>query len=261
MTPGQRRHSSSSTGSALRILEVVAARGVGVRAQEISAVLRMPQATTYRLLNQLVEEEYLVRTADLRGFGLGVRLEGLIVAASMPGLSPAAEDQLAELRSTVRMSTHLLIYRSGSIRVLSSDPDHPVHSVRDLARYLHASAAGKLFLANLRDWKAVLPATPLHSLTPATVTNLALLQDELELARQRTFAVQIGQLESGRACIAVPVRRKDRSLAAALCVSGPVSRANAVLAQADTARSYAARLEPLLADTRLVTPPVDRSRV
>ena len=53
--------------SALLILEEVAAAGVGVTAKEISAALRIPPATTYRLLNLLVAEEYLVRLPDLGG--------------------------------------------------------------------------------------------------------------------------------------------------------------------------------------------------
>ena len=46
---------------------------VAVTAKEISAALKLPQATTYRLLNLLVGEEYLVRLPDLRGFALGRR--------------------------------------------------------------------------------------------------------------------------------------------------------------------------------------------
>ena len=59
--------------SALAVLEEVVAAGPGVTAKEISAALKLPQATTYRLLNLLVGEEYLVRLPDLRGFALGRR--------------------------------------------------------------------------------------------------------------------------------------------------------------------------------------------
>lgn len=236
----------SAVSNALEILEVVAARGLGVRAKEIAAALRMPPATAYRVLNQLVEDEYLARTSDLRGFALGARLEGLIAAATTPPLSTAAREQLDQLRSAIRFAVHILIYRSGSVRILSSDPDHPVHAVHDLSRYVHASAAGKLFLANIPDWKQALPPTPLHSITPVTVTNLALLKDELELARQRQLAIQIDQLERGRSCLALPIRNIAGGVVATLCISGPSERVEAMLAHSDTARECACRLSPLL---------------
>ncbi|WP_425302077.1 helix-turn-helix domain-containing protein [Nocardia farcinica] len=78
------RHHPSTVSNSLRILEAVACLGLGVTAKEIAAALHMPAATAYRLLNALVAEEYLVRTSDLRGFGLGARLDGLISAAAQP---------------------------------------------------------------------------------------------------------------------------------------------------------------------------------
>ena len=60
------------------------------------------QATAYRLLNNLVGEEYLVRTADLRGFGLGRRLGDLIGAVSLPRFGSASGAELDALRGSVR---------------------------------------------------------------------------------------------------------------------------------------------------------------
>ena len=67
--------------SALDVLRVVAESGPGVTAREVSEALRLPRATTYRLLNLLVAEEYLVRLPDLSGFGLGTRFAELVNAA------------------------------------------------------------------------------------------------------------------------------------------------------------------------------------
>ncbi len=79
------RHHPSTVSNSLDILEVVATLGLGgVTAKEIAGALHLPQATAYRLINSLVAEEYLVRTSDLRGFGLGARLNGLVTAAASP---------------------------------------------------------------------------------------------------------------------------------------------------------------------------------
>ncbi|WP_279580892.1 helix-turn-helix domain-containing protein [Fodinicola feengrottensis] len=63
--PGRQPRALRNT---LAIIEEVVAAGPGVTAKEISAALKLPPATTYRLLNLLVGEEYLVRLPDLRGF-------------------------------------------------------------------------------------------------------------------------------------------------------------------------------------------------
>lgn len=242
---GQQRR-PSTIGTALDILRVVATRGTGVTAKEIATALHLPPATAYRLLNQLVAEEYLVRTADLRGFGLGARLAEFIDAASLPPIPRAGREQLTQLRAAVRFAVHVVRYRSGSVQLLDPDPDHPVEAERDLARHLHASAAGKLFLASLPAWKSALPPTPLHKVTPATVTNLVSLEEELRAVRERDYAVESEQLEPGRIQLAVPIHDVDGSLAAALCVSGPTSRADAVLDTVDVTRHFGRRLTPLL---------------
>ena len=67
--------------SALQVLEQVARAGVGVTAKEIAEHLSMPSATTYRLLNLLVADGYVVRLPDLSSFSLGPRMGVLIVHA------------------------------------------------------------------------------------------------------------------------------------------------------------------------------------
>lgn len=109
--------------SALAVLEEVVAAGPGVTAKEISAALRLPSATTYRLLNLLVAEEYLVRLPDLRGFALGRRAARLALPAAVP--PPAAARAVVDhLRGMVRWGVHLASFRTGQVTVVDRDPDH-----------------------------------------------------------------------------------------------------------------------------------------
>lgn len=236
----------NTVSRSLDILEVVAARGIGVTAKEIAAALHMPPATVYRLVNSLVAQECLVRTSDLRGFALGARLDGLITAAVQPHVPTAARHQLNQLRNATRFAVHLIAYHRVSLRVLDEDPDHPLHAERELVRYLHASAAGKLVLASHTQWQDLLPATPLQRLTPATVTNLADLDNELHKIRQQRFALQTEQLHSGCACLAVPIYGEEGATAGALCIAGPSNRIDALLEQTDKTRESAHTLSPLI---------------
>ena len=159
-----RRHPTAVSNS-LRIIETVAVLGFGASAQEIATRLELPQATAYRLLNNLVGEEYLVRTTDLRGFGLGRRLADLIGAVSLPMFGSAARRELDALRGSVRFAVHVVVFQADALRVLDADPDHPVRAERELVRHLHASAAGKVALAARTQWTLSLPAKPTR-LTP-----------------------------------------------------------------------------------------------
>ncbi|MBF6454614.1 IclR family transcriptional regulator [Nocardia cyriacigeorgica] len=239
------RHHPSTVSNSLRILEVVATLGLGVTAKEIAAALHMPAATAYRLLNALVAEEYLVRTSDLRGFGLGARLDGLITAAARPIMPFAARSAIEELRSSVRFGVHVMGFRAGAVHVIDADPDHPVRAERELVRYPHASAAGKVLLAHDPEALDALPSR-LPRLTPATVTDHAALRAQLEAVRRDGVATQIDELEPALSCAALPIRDAEGVVRGALCLAGTSARAQVIQAQVDAAARCAKSLGPLL---------------
>jgi DNA-binding IclR family transcriptional regulator len=111
--------------NALSVLQQVAQAGPGVTAKEISAGLRLAPATTYRLLNVLVEEEYLVRMPDLRGFALGHRVSSLTPPRPVPEVPAAAHAVVARLRERVRFGVHLAGLTDGLVHLTDPDPDHP----------------------------------------------------------------------------------------------------------------------------------------
>ncbi|WP_020658697.1 IclR family transcriptional regulator [Amycolatopsis benzoatilytica] len=231
--------------SALAVLEEVIAAGPGVTAKEISAALHLPPATTYRLLNLLVAEEYLVRLPDLRGFALGRRAVRLTVpAVSVP--STAARTVVEHLRGIVRWGVHLASFTTGRLILVDPDPDHPPTDEATLSRYPHASALGKLLLAEQPDWRALV--RDLRGFTEHTLVNAAELGGSLAEAARTGVARQCGELRPDRGCVAVPVRDSDGQLVAGLALCGPPGR----IAQLDDAlltalQEHARRLGPLLA--------------
>ncbi|WP_369023803.1 IclR family transcriptional regulator [Nocardia cyriacigeorgica] len=239
------RHHPSTVSNSLRILEVVATLGLGVTAKEIAAALHLPAATAYRLLNALVAEEYLVRTSDLRGFGLGARLDGLISAATRPIMPFAARAAIEELRSSVRFGVHIMGFRAGTVHVIDADPDHPVRAERELVRYPHASAAGKLLLAHHPAALDTLPSR-LPRLTPATMTDHAALHAQLEAVCREGLATQIDELEPELTCAALPITDAEGVVRGALCLAGTSARAQVIQAQVDAAARCATSLGPLL---------------
>ncbi|MBF6222831.1 helix-turn-helix domain-containing protein [Nocardia abscessus] len=239
------RHHPSTVSNSLLILEAVATLGLGVGAKEIAAALHMPAATAYRLLNALVAEEYLVRTSDLRGFGLGARLDGLVTAAARPSMPFAARSAIEAFRATVRFGVHVIGFRGTTLHIIDADPDHPVRVERELVRHPHASAAGKLLLTHNPGALEALPAR-LPRLTPATVVRHTALHVQLEAVRRDGVATQNDELQAELSCVALPIIDAEGVVRGALCLAGPSTRTPAILAHVDAAALCAKALGPLL---------------
>lgn len=222
--------------SALLVLEAVALAGVGVTAKEIADRLNMPSATTYRLLNLLVADGYIVRLPDLSGFSLGPRMGVLIDAAVTPTVCAAAREVLAELRLSVRFGVHLFYFTNTSVRIADADREYPPPADESVLNHrLHACAVGKLLLAEKRDVEALLTATP-----PG-------LAEQLNAVREQGFATQTGELRPDSACVAVPIRSAAGALVAAVAMSARAEQGQLLARQVPVLAECAERLSPLLA--------------
>jgi DNA-binding IclR family transcriptional regulator len=232
--------------NALEVLAEVVAAGPGITARQISSALRLPRATTYRMLNLLVAEEYLVRLPDLRGFALGARA-ALLSVPVVPVPSTAARAVVAHLRSRVRWGVHLAWYAQGQLTLVDRDPDHPSSPDELLARHPHASAVGKLLLAETPD--RIFERAELSRLTSSTICEPARLRVELTSVAETGLARQCGEVRPSVGCLAVPIRAPaDGILVAGLAVSGPEHRvAEPNREILDLLKDHAEKLAPLLA--------------
>ncbi|MGA1827717.1 helix-turn-helix domain-containing protein [Microbacterium sp.] len=213
--------------TALTVLEAVAEIGVGATAREISAVLGLPRATTYRLLNLLVQDEYLVRTPDLSGFALGAKVVHLAAAAAPVRMPSAARDVLASVRAEVRGGVHVVLFAEGRITVADPDPDFPLSDALRLVREPERFALGRLLLAE---------QGVTGGFAAAAASDLA------------TWGVtrQVGELIPGYGCLAVPMRDGAGSLAGAVGFCGPRHRIEEPGGVISILGPAAVRLTPLL---------------
>ncbi|MFF2085966.1 IclR family transcriptional regulator [Nocardia sp. NPDC058176] len=211
--------------SALVLLEEVAACGPGVTAREISRNLGMPKATTYRLLNLLVQQEYLVRTPDLSGFALGSKVTRLAGLAAPTTLPDGALTILTQLRDRTRGGIHLTGYHRTDtarprVRILDADPDYPIEHPNLVVTDLAASAIGRLALAET---------------------------DRNTEAHRRGYALQLDELRPGNGCLALPIRDRTGTLIAGLTLSAASARLRDPRAAVESLRAGRDRLERELA--------------
>ena len=234
MTDGDlRARQPKAIHSALAVLEEVARAGAGVTAREVSDNLALPRATAYRLLNLLVQDEYLVRMPDLKGFALGRKVVQLadLVTPSRPPL--AARDIIDRLRSNTRGGIHLVRYDLDRIRIVDSDPDFPFSDESRILRDLRASALGRLLLAETGS-------------QPVIQRTSTLFVPVIEQAERYGFATQLGELVPNQGCIAVPIRDDRGQLVAALGCSAPLDRLRDPGILLDKLATSARELTPLL---------------
>ena len=88
----------------------------------------------------------------------------------------------------------------------------------------HATSSGKLLLAYAVDGSAAAGDGPLEKFTARTILTRADLERGLELVRERGWASSDEEWEDHITAVAVPLRRPDGTVEAALTVTGPNHR-------------------------------------
>lgn len=243
--------------SALAVLEEAARCGPGVTAQQVSDNLGLPRATTYRLINLLVQDEYLVRMPDLRGFTLGrkvVELAHRVAPSAVPASSsagvtgapvlPRAAVRVVDgLRAGIRGGVHLVGYVDERMHVLDPDPDFPLADERRLLAEYDVSAMGRLLIAE----RLAAGAAP-----PAALSARAQRAPELLDGIRRDVAAarhsrQLDAFTPGFGCLALPIRGPRGELVAGLVLSAPRVRIEQPGAVLEQLTAGTRELAPLLA--------------
>lgn len=224
----------SALSRSLAMLEAVLADRAGRSVPEIAASLSLPRATAHRQVSTLITEGFLVRMPGGR-LGPGPRLLGLldlvdakqvIVAAAAPLLHRLA-DRLHCLVQLGTLENDMVTYR---IKTGQGAGDIFTRIGMQLEAY--CTGIGKVLLAHLplRERETYLAAGPFPPLTANTITEPALLRQELLAVAAQGFARDMEEIAEGIACIAVPIFGPDGSVAAAISASRPAA-ANPALSE------------------------------
>lgn len=218
-----------SVARGCRLLMWLADRQQGATAKEVAFGNRLALATTYHILNTLVDEGLLAKDAQRR-YVLG-RGTATLAQAYLRGDAVSDEllSGLRELAARTNAAAYLSDWGDRDMRTVASVEGTGLLRVADVAAGPlvdgHARANGKLLLAYadpaLRD--AYLARHPPRRLTAATCCEAAELERELREIRARGCAYDEQELADGVACVAAPLLRKDR-IVAAFGVSVPTER-------------------------------------
>ncbi|MFJ9604934.1 IclR family transcriptional regulator [Kitasatospora sp. NPDC101176] len=190
---------------ALGLLHCFHDNGPDLSASDLARRMDLSVSTAHRLARTLVSAGFLEQDEQTARYRLGPAVaelgqlsfhrRGLHLAAPELDLLSRRTGATADL--AIRSGPHAVILVGASVR-----PD----SGLGLRRPLHSTALGKVLLAWPRPGEAAVSALgPLAPFTERTITEPALLDEELAKVRSAGFALNDGESAAGVRTVAVPV--------------------------------------------------------
>ena len=220
--------SVQSVDRAISVMEFLSHRGwAGVT--EVSRELDIHKSTAYRLLTTLRYRGLVEQDAATEKYRLGFGLVLLARAVSadfdiLRCARPVCERLSERTKETVTIAVlegddavviHQSISRASALSVDWTGRHTP----------LHATAAGKLFLAFMpEDQLHRILEGPLERYTEGTVVDPARLKDHSKKVRNEGYASTVEELETGLNAVGAPIRSGEGAIVGAVSVSGPAFR-------------------------------------
>ena len=244
---------------ALSVLEQLAVAGQPFSLSQLSVRLRIPKATLMRLIESLEAQGYVTHLPDSRGADRGITLGP---RAARLALTTLANNTFARAcRSLLRSLVEALgetcnltaLDRDGVLYVERVETTEPLrlHLEPGTRVPLHCTASGKLFLAQMpvAERRLVLARLTLERKTHGTLTELGLLEAELDRLAARGIGIDNEEFVQGMVAVAVPVRNTaDAQVLAALAIHAPTARASLqeLLQAVPRLKESALKIAPLL---------------
>jgi DNA-binding IclR family transcriptional regulator len=217
-----------SVDRALTILSLLAERGdLGVT--EIARGLGVHKSTAFRLVATLERHDIVSQTEDRGKYRLGVGVLRLAGATRVRlDLVQESRPVTLKLATTVGETVNIVVL-SGQEALYLDQVAGPsalqMHMWAGQRVPLHATSNGKVLLAFAAPGTpGRLLHDPLTRFTERTIGTLAELEGELELVRERGYAVAIDELEQGLTAVSAPVVGIDGHVVASVSASGPSFR-------------------------------------
>ena len=212
------------------LIDVLASREEAVSLKEISEKTGLHPSTAHRILNDLAVGRFVDRP-ESGSYRLGMRLLelGNLVKARL-SVREAALLPMRHLHKQIQQPVNLSVRQGDEIvyveRAYSERSGMQVVRAIGGDAPLHLTSNGKLFLAadEPQRVRAYAMRTGLAGNTHNSLTQLPMLERELNTIRQKGVAHDNEELELGVRCMAAGIYDDQAKLIAALSISAPADR-------------------------------------
>lgn len=213
---------------AFELAELLAEEGpIGVSA--IAERTDTPKSTVHIHLRTLRDLGYATRIDDRYDVGLRF-LETGSIARRRRDIYRAGRREVDKLAIDVDEAAHLGVEEDGSRVILyKSETGEAVYDDTPTGEFtsMHWTSIGKALLAHLPSTRVdeIITEHGLDEATDSTITDSDELREELELIRERGYAVENEERREGVVAVAVPVfDTETEHVVAAMSISGPRER-------------------------------------
>lgn len=219
-------------GKACDVLDQVAAFQRPVRFAELLDSSDFPKATLYRFLQTLTNQGMLSYDRERQTYAPGMRLVRLAHAAwTQSSLAPIARPFLDALSRETGETVHLAQLDSSQVLYVDKrNATQPIEMYSQAGKVgpAYCTGVGKAMMAFLDEdtlGKAVSQQS-YHRFTENTLTTEAALRADLDLIRQRGYAIDDEEHEPGIICVACPILTSGGRMLGAISVTGSTARMN-----------------------------------
>ncbi|MCD2137333.1 IclR family transcriptional regulator [Salinicoccus halitifaciens] len=219
----------SSVTNALRILKSFSAVEPTKRVGELSQSLGLAKSTVSRLMSTLANEGFIIKDKDTQSYRLGVSVLTLagIVTTDLD-IHKEASPVLHKLVNDTGETTHLAVMDGlDTIYIHKEECYHPVRILTHLGRRnpSYCTSSGKVLLAFSEEQVVEdVISQGLISHTRNSITDPEHLRRELEMIREKNYAVSTEELTEGTRSVAAPIRDYTGKVVSAITVVGPIQR-------------------------------------
>jgi DNA-binding IclR family transcriptional regulator len=246
----------SAVNRAMAILEALSDDARGATVTQLVGRLGIEKSVVSRVLATLEQDGYVLRDPASDVFRVSIRFAAMALRhVERVGLHDLCLPFLQELADSSGELVQLaLVTRDGPVYVAKAVGTRRIQALPLIGTEaaLHASTAGKLWLATLTEEDAlarVLKAG-LTKRTPYTITSIDALRTEIKAVRAQGYALLEQELSDDMNAVGVPIAHsRTGQMIAALMIGAPAyrfQRAQMVAAVAEL-KAKAARLAEVLA--------------
>lgn len=217
----------------LNILEVLSEKEEGFGVLELAKRISLPGSTVHRILNALKKHDYIFQDPETEKYQLGYKIVTLAgKTAKNRSLKRLALPYLKKLKDETDETVHLIMMEGENavcVESVESSNNMRVCSPVGENNPLHCTAVGKAILANFPpDEQERFFPIKLKRYTVNTITSFGKLRNELNVVKERGYAIDREEYQQGISCIAAPIKDFRDKVVAALGISFPSFRVDKI---------------------------------
>jgi IclR family transcriptional regulator, KDG regulon repressor len=215
---------------ALRIIELFDEYTTELKITEISTRMNLNKSTVHSLLMTLKKYNYIDQDTESGKYKLGLKLfeRGNLVIHNLD-IRTIAKQHLLELSMKTGHTLHLVILDGNEglyIDKVEGTSATVVYSRIGRRIPIHSSGVGKALLAfkDAQKLNNILDGYVFKKQTDKTISNEEEFRKELDIVREKGYAIDREENEPGICCIAVPLYNHSGEVIAAFSLSMPAPK-------------------------------------